>query len=133
MANARWNKNKMDLIKLIPPNHFRTVESFEMRKAEPETRVELELKDNFMQSLNFKVPWDGKLYAYARHTDRFLDFLEENGLRKEELKTIYMQDWDDFFTIILEGTIKDKEISFSASREDMKNLLENCCRIPAQK
>ncbi|MGB8454143.1 MAG: hypothetical protein WCD89_17665 [Anaerocolumna sp.] len=133
MANERFTKKEMDLKKLIPSNHFRTVESFAMRKVKSETNVEIELKDSFMQSLNFKAPWDGKLYAYARHTDEFIDFLKENGLGIEDLKTIYMQDWDNFFNIIFEGSNIKKEVSFFASKEDMKNLLENCCRIQEQK
>lgn len=133
MANERFQKNNIDLKKLIPSNHFRTVESFTMRKVKSETNVEIELKDSFMKSLNFKVPWDGKLYAYARHTEELLNFLAVNGLTKEELQTIYIQDWDNCFNIIFETNNSKKEISFFASKEDLKDLLENCCRIPEQR
>jgi len=133
LANERFNKKVIDLIKLIPSNHFRTVESFAMRKVKSETNVEIDLKDNFMKSLNFKVPWDGKLYAYARNTEEFLKFLSENELTKEDLKTIYMQDWDNYFNLIFESTNSKREISYFVKKEEIKELLENCCRIPEQK
>jgi hypothetical protein len=133
MTNERFNKKMIDLTRLIPADHFRTVESFEMRKAKSEVNVEIELKDNFIQKLNFIVPWDGKLYAYARYTGGLLDFCREQNLNEDTINTIYMQDWDDKFTIVIEGKDSESEISFYVTDDDMKDLLEKCCRIPEQK
>ncbi len=133
MTNERFNKKVIDLTKLIPADHFRTVESFEMKKAKTEINVEIELKDNFIQELKFIVHWDGKLYAYARYSEGLLRLCRELNLKAEDIKTIYMEDWDDRFTVIMERADGGQEISFYVSGENMKELLENCCRIPEQK
>ena len=133
MTNERFNKKMIELKALIPSDHFRTVESFEMRKAKTEINVEIELKDNFIQNLKFKVPWDGKLYAYARNTDELVKLCSEKNITVEEIKTIYFEDWDDKFSIIVETKDRRKEISYYVSVEDVKELLENCCRIASQK
>lgn len=133
MANERFNKSEMDIKKIIPPNHFRTVESFHMHKVKAETKVEIELKDNFKKELKFNVPWDGKLYAYYLSTQAFLEFCRKEGVDAKDITTIYIEDWDKNFSVILETLDTKRELSFYAARQDMKYLLENCCRIPEQR
>jgi len=133
MTNERFNKSELDIKIVIPPNHFRTVESFQMHKVKAETKVEIELKDNFKQELNFKVPWDGKLYAYFLRTQAFLELCREKNVDAEDILTIYIEDWDKNFSVIFETTDAKRELSFYAARQDMKYLLENCCRIPEQR
>ena len=133
MANDRYNKKEIELKKYIPSDHFRTVESFEMLKAKSETRAEIELKDNFKQQLSFHVPWDGKLYAYIRRTKEFTELCEENSISEAEIKTVYMQDWDEKFLLNVESGNSSKEAGFFVSNSDMIDLLEHCCRIESQK
>ncbi|BCJ94477.1 hypothetical protein acsn021_20460 [Anaerocolumna cellulosilytica] len=133
MTNERFNKSELDIITIIPSNHFRTVESFHMHKVKAETKVEIELKDKFKQELNFKVPWDGKLYAYYLRTEAFLELCRDKGVDAEEIITIYLEDWDRNFSVIFETNDAKRELSFYAARQDMKYLLENCCRIPEQR
>ncbi len=133
MTNKRFNKRMIDLIKLIPISHFRTVESFEILKAKTEVHVEIDLKDNFIKKLNFPVPWDGKLYAYARCSEGLLGLCSDNNIKFEEIKKIYLEDWDDKFAIIFEIVDREKEFSYYTSIENMKELLENCCRAPSQR
>jgi hypothetical protein len=73
MSGNRKEHPEIKLADYIPWDRFRTVESFSMLSAPSEMRVELELGDTFMTQLHFKVPWDGKLYAYARPTKAFYE------------------------------------------------------------
>ena len=136
MTNKRIDRPEIKLKDYIPPNRFRTVESFDtMHGSASELRTELELKDGFMDSLTFKVPWDGKLYAYARPTDGFYKLCEQFGLFADKTTTLYFQDWDTKFLLAIEKTEDDKRqvLTFFASSEDVRDMLENCCRIEAQK
>ena len=70
----------LKLSELIPYDHFRTVESFEMAKAPSESRVTLGLKKEFMSRLDFILPWDGALEGYARRTEAYEKLCESKGL-----------------------------------------------------
>lgn len=131
--NDRFNKPKIDLKSYIPYDHFRTVESFESRKAKSEFNSEVELKDNFMKRLSFKVPWDGKLYAYVRQTESLQKLFTEHGLTSREIESISFEDWDGQFVLIMETADRRRDLSFFVSADDMWYLLEHCCRIPKQK
>lgn len=133
MTNDRFNKKELDLKPLIPPSYFRTIESFDMHSANTELKVEIELKDNFMKQIGFKVPWDGKLYAYYRVTDAFKDYCVENNIEISEVNIIFLEDWDEKFSVIIETLDRKRELSFYVSKGDVKYLLENCCRIPSQR
>lgn len=123
----------MKLEPLIPASHFRTVESFQMPKAKSELKVEIDLKDDFMKKIGFSLPWDGKLYAYFRITESFRSFCKERDLNVSDIDTIYLEDWDLVFSVIIETRDKGRELSFYVSTEDVNFLLENCCRVPSQK
>ncbi len=115
---------------LLPYDHFRTVESFEMAKAASEMRVELGLKPPFMEKLAFALPWDGALLGYARKTPAM-----EELCRREEIEfdraELYMNDWGDRFLMTLDDEAGRKSFSFYVTPGEMKELLEKCCKIPA--
>lgn len=133
MTNDRFVKKHLDLKGLIPASHFRTIESFQMKKANSEIKVEIELKDDFMKELTFRVPWDGKLYAYYRTCEQFILYCREADITVTDVNIIFLEDWDDKFSVIIETVDRTKELSFYVKKEDVKYLLENCCRIPSQK
>ena len=133
MTNERFHKREIELLKIIPPTHFRTVESFHMKKTSTEIGVEIDLKDTFLQKLSFKAPWDGKLYAYARITKEFEQLCNEINIAAKEIKLMYLEDWDAKFSLIIEGENNNRELSFYVSSFDVLELLMNCCRIPEQK
>ncbi len=133
MANERFHKREIELLKIIPPTHFRTVESFAMKKSTTEISVEIDLKDTFLQKLSFRAPWDGKMYAYARITKEFEKLCSEINIAANEIKLIYLEDWDTKFSLIIEGEDNNRELSFYVSSFEVLELLKNCCRIPEQK
>lgn len=133
MTTERFINRSIELLRYISPQHFRTVASFEMKKAPSEVNVEIEMKDRFMKRLSFYVPWDGKLYAYAQKSQSFLKLCADNGMGKEDIKAIYLEDWDDKFLMVIEGGGNRRELAFFVSDSDMLTLLQNCLRIPSQK
>ncbi len=133
MANERFHKREIELLKIIPPTHFRTVESFAMKKSTTEISVEIDLKDTFLQKLSFRAPWDGKMYAFARITKEFEKLCSEINIAANEIKLIYLEDWDTKFSLIIEGEDNNRELSFYVSSFEVLELLKNCCRIPEQK
>lgn len=133
MTNDRFIKKQIDLKLFIPTSHFRTIESFQMKKADSEIKVEIDLKDKFMKELKFIVPWDGKLYAYFRATEEFITYCKEGNFNVKDINIIFLEDWDNKFSVILETKDRQKELSFYVTKEAVKYLLENCCRIPTQK
>lgn len=135
MSKNRKDRPEIRLEKYIPPSCFRTVASFEMLHAPSELKAELELGDGFMNALTFRVPWDGKLYAYARPTPVFYDFCGEYGLSADKTTTLYFQDWESKFLLAIEKANGEARqvLTFCVPSADVRFLLENCCRIPDQK
>ena len=128
MAEREFEK----LSELIPYDHFRTVESFEMAKAPSESRVTLGLKKEFMSRLDFILPWDGALDAYLRRCEAFEKLCESKGLDPKKTE-IYMNDWGDRFLVTLDDEQSRKNFSFYVTSDEVKTLLEECCRIPAHR
>ena len=131
MSNTRYDKPEIDLSHLIPYKYFRTVESFDMIKAPKEVPVRLQLKKNFMDKLTFVLPWDGDVLGYARRTNALDELCKLTKIEIENL-TIYLNDWDDCFQLTLEAAVNKKETYFFVKSEDVREMLENCCRIPSQ-
>lgn len=135
MANTRTNRPVIRLADYIPPDRFRTVENFDMHRAPSELCVELELNKLFMDKLSFSVPWDGKLYAYTRPLPEFLILCEKSGINVGLPITLYLQDWDKKFLLAIENSDCERceESTFFVPSADVRELLENCCRIEGQK
>ncbi len=134
MPVQRSARPYIDLPAVIPASHFRTVEGFEPEDLiRKETPVSLTLKKRFMKRLSFPLPWDGRVFAYVRWSPGFRSFCQENGLEPRDLRKLYLVDWDDRFMLILETQWADREMSFSVEPEQLRQLLENCMRIPAQR
>jgi len=135
VSKNRKDRPEIHLEKYIPPSRFRTVESFGMLRAPSELKTELELSDGFMNALSFHVPWDGKLYAYARPTPEFYEFCGEYGLSADKTTTLYFQDWESKFLLAIEKANGEARqvLTFFVPSSDVKFLLENCCRIRGQK
>lgn len=135
MAASRTDRPQIALENYLTPYRFRTVSSFRMQRAPSELRAELELGDAFMQKLSFRVPWDGKLYAYATPRKAFFTLCAENAFTPSRDTTLYFQDWDTKFLLAIENSMADRRqiLTFFLSPGDVLSLLENCCRIPEQK
>ena len=132
MSDDKKLRQYLPLGQLLPYDHFRTVESFEMPKAKSEMRVELGLKPPFMAKLDFVLPWDGALLGYVRRTKALDDLCRGEGVDPERA-VFCMNDWDDRFLMVLDDEPGKKNFSFYVTPEEMKTLLEKCCRIPAQR
>lgn len=132
MANDRMNKPLINLKEVLPPNHFRTVESFKNLKAPSEFPVVIDMKTATKKQLSFSVSWDGILYAYARATDGLLKLAKKATISEISDVSASLNDWDDKFALIFEDKNKN-EYSYFVSKADVIDLLENCCRIPQQR
>ena len=120
------------LSELIPYDHFRTVESFEMAKAPCESRVTLGLKPDFMARLELNLPWDGALEGYARRTEALNSLCKVSKLDPERCE-IYINDWNDRFLVTLDDEPGRRNYSFYVTSEEVKQLLNECCLIPSQR
>ena len=120
----------MSLTDFIPWKLFRTTLS-EYRHYPPgvsEIFVEIQLKEPFAKSLSFDVPWDGLMYGYVRGKKEIVEKLGDFSV----IKLISLQDWDDRFLLLFENEDKSKEKPFFVSQDDVRELLENCRRVPEQ-
>lgn len=132
MSDDKKLRQYLPLGQLLPYDHFRTVESFEMPKAKSEMRVELGLKPPFMAKLDFVLPWDGALLAYARKTTALEELCRREGIDFGRAE-LYINDWGDKFLMMLDDEPGKRNFSFYVTPGEMKKLLETCCRIPAQR
>lgn len=130
MANPYKNSPTVGLAEYIPTKRFRTI--LPDQRHTPcgisELPVEIQLKKAFAKTLSFKVPWDGLLYGFVRGKK---DIAEKIG-DFAEIKHISLQDWESEFLLLFEGEDKGAEKAFFVSSNDVKELLENCLRVPEQ-
>ena len=49
-----------------------------------------------------------------------------------EVKKITVSDWDDKFQLLFEGEKETDEMPFFVTGEEVRELLENCRRVPEQ-
>ena len=131
MSASRYDKPMLELERLIPYDHFRTIESFDMSKCGTEVNAALELKAPFMKTLSFSLPWDGILYAYVRRTAAFNEYCRRSGIDPEKV-SVYLNDWDDRFHLLVESADGKRDASCFVKSLSVRDLLERCCRIPAQ-
>ena len=132
MPEDKKERQYIALSSILPYDHFRTVESFDMAKAKIEMKAEIGLKAPFMDRLEFRLPWDGALLGYVRRTKALDDLCRGEGVDPERA-VFCMNDWDDRFLMVLDDEPGKKNFSFYVTPEEMKTLLEKCCRIPAQR
>ncbi|MGN0174010.1 MAG: hypothetical protein ACI39F_06180 [Acutalibacteraceae bacterium] len=133
MGNSRMKKPEISFKGILLPDHFRTVGSFDYIKAPSEIPVVIEVKNDTKKKLDFKISWDGEIYAYARCTPEFLKLSDKNDVSQIGDLTASLNDWDDKFALTFDNTDDNKEYSYFVSKEDVIYLLNNCCRIPEQK
>ena len=131
MPDDKEERQYLKLAALLPYDHFRTIESFEMAKAPSEMRVEVGLKPPFMGRLDFLLPWDGALLGYARKTPAMEELCTAMGINSARAE-LYLNDWGDKFLATLDDEPGRKNFSFYVTPGEMKELLEKCCKIPAQ-
>ena len=101
MTDDKKERQYLKLAALLPYDHFRTVESFEMSKAPSEMRVEVGLKPPFMGRLDFLLPWDGALLGYARKTPAMEELCTAMGINFARAE-LYLNDWGDKFLATLD-------------------------------
>lgn len=118
------------LEEFMPSAGFRTVLFQQSKKTGgvDEISVEVELKDKFMKTLSFPVPWDGKLYGYIRKNKLLTDIT-----KTKKITMISLHDWDNNFLMLIERAEEKEEVPFLVTNEEVKNLLENCLRVPQQR
>lgn len=120
---------------LLPADRFRTV-SQEVRDTVSlttnEVAVTITMKPSFAKELHFPVPWDGILYGVVRKPET----LQKIGTDTDGIfwvKSISCNDWDDCFLLVLESDDVKQYRAFYISREEVRDLLEHCLRIPEQR
>lgn len=130
MANPYKNAPTVRLSDYIAVKRFRTIlpEQRHTPCGVSELPVEIQLKKTFAKSLSFKVPWDGLLYGFVRGKK---DIAEKLG-DFVAVKLISLQDWEHSFLLLFEGEDKGAEKAFFVSADDVRELLENCLRVPEQ-
>lgn len=130
MANPYKNAPTVRLSEYIPAKRFRTIlpEQRHTPCGISELPVEIQLKKAFSKTLSFKVPWDGLLYGFVRGKKDIAGTLGDFS----EIKHISLQDWDSEFLLLFEGEDKGTEKAFFVSGDDVRELLENCLRVPEQ-
>lgn len=133
MRNTRMDKPAVSLKDILPCDHFRTVESFRCLRAPSEIPVNITLKDRFRKTLSFPTEWDGIMYGYARYTERLTQLLVDSGIPATGDVLLSITDWDDKFDLSVEERSLKREASFFVTDADVRELLEGCCRIPAQR
>ncbi len=129
MANPYKNAAEVKLAEYIPAKLFRTIlpEQRHFPCGISELPVEIQLKKEYAKTLSFEVPWDGTMYGFVRGKN---DIALKLG--NTAIKHISIQDWDDRFLLLFEGEDKGDEIPFFVSPDDVRELLENCLRVPEQ-
>jgi len=115
----------------ISSQRFRTVTSkqFKLPCGISEIPVEIEVKQKFAESLSFKTSSSGIIYGFVR-TNALLKELDTET--DDNIQLISLHDWDNKFLMVIETKSKG-ELAFNVLSEDVKELLENCVRIPEQK
>ena len=83
MPEDKKERQYIALSSILPYDHFRTVESFDMAKAKIEMKAEIGLKAPFMDRLEFRLPWDGALLGYVRRTKALDDLCRGEGVDPE--------------------------------------------------
>lgn len=129
MANPYKDAPAVRLSEYIPAKLFRTIlpEQRHTPCGISELPVEIQLKKAFAKTLSFKVPWDGLMYGFVRGKKDIFAKLGDFAARH-----VSIQDWDDRFLLLFEGADKGSEKPFFVSPADVKELLENCLRVPEQ-
>lgn len=131
MANPYKNAESIVLSDFIPAEYFRTI-SPEHRKLGggiSEIPVEVQMKEAFAKTLSFPVPWDCIVYGFVRSKRNIIEKL--GGF--EKLSRIHIVDWDDRFLVMFEGEKETDEKPFFVTPDEVRYMLENGRRIPAQK
>lgn len=129
MADSYKNAKSVKLADYIPADKFRTILSKQrhMEGGVSEIPVEIHMKRLFADTLSFYVEWDGIVYGFVRGKK---DILEK--LSGFDVKRIIISDWDDKFQLLFEGEKATDEIPFFVTGEEVRELLENCRRVPEQ-
>ncbi len=129
MSNQYNDAKFVTLDEFITPVKFRTILP-EHRKAGggvSEIPVEIHTKPPFTKSLSFKVGWDGIIYGYVRGKKEISAKLGGTPI----IVKITVTDWDDRFLMVFEGS-ENEEIPYFVKSDEVRELLENCLRVPEQ-
>lgn len=129
MANSYKNAPSAKLADFIPAEKFRTIlaKHRHMEGGVSEIPVEIHMKKLFADTLSFYVGWDGIVYGFVRGRNVISEKLSGFDVRK-----ITISDWDDKFQLLFEGEEATDEIPFFVTGEEVRELLENCRRVPEQ-
>ncbi len=123
MAQRFEDVKKIDLAEIFQVKDFRLIRE-EHRKIKggiSEIPVKVDLKKEFAKSLNFKAPWDGEFYGFIKCK---YDLFKKTGY--DNTKRITIVDWDSHCVMIFEDDKGNEEPIYSASKDELKKLLENC-------
>ena len=130
MANSYKNAESVTLSDYISADKFRMIlpEYRHMEGGISEIPVEIHMKRPFAETLSYNVEWDGIIYGYVRGKKQIQEKL--NGFPK--VARITITDWDDKFQQLFEGEEETCEIPYFVSTEEVRTMLEDCKRVPAQ-
>ena len=120
----------IEIHKLISYKWFRTVDDTECSGSPSEYLIHIDLKDEFRNSLSFKTPFHGNLYAYAFVTEEFNKVINTYNFTQNGVK-VDLVDWDDRFVISFEEN--HVEVQFFCNKDDVRYILEHCIRTPEQR
>lgn len=129
MADSYKNAPSVRLADFIPAEKFRTIlaKNRHIEGGVSEIPVEIHMKRRFADTLSFYVEWDGIVYGFVRGKKEISEKL--SGF---DAKRITITDWDDKFQLLFEGEIETDERPFFVTGEEVRQLLENCRRVPEQ-
>ena len=130
MANSYKNAESVTLSDFISADRFRMIlpEHRHMEGGISEIPVEIQMKRPFADTLSLNVEWDGIVYGYVRGKKSILEKLKNFPV----VTRITLTDWDDKFQLLFEGEKETDELPYFVSADEVRTLIENCKRVPAQ-
>jgi hypothetical protein len=124
------NRRANTFVKLedyIPAAGFRTVlpGQLSLPHAPAEILVDIYVSEDFGQSLDIYVPWDGALYGYVTAGETLKAFFGKKDRYRAE--RVYLNDWNDKFLLVMEDkSVDGKEQAFFTTTDEVRYLLEHC-------
>jgi len=108
----------------IPSRSFRLILPSQLKYpcGYSEYRVEIELLEDFVGSLNFPVPWDYRLYGFFHGSAESSAIFD--GFGEKEKGKVCLYDWGDRIKIFFVSRSQRKEKAFFCTRAELKTLLE---------
>lgn len=114
---------KVKLEDYIPIHNFRIVGSDikDIPGGPTELKIEISIKDTFLQKLNPYISRSGRVYGWVRMPPLLI---KEND--KNPIKDIELYDWTEKFLMLIVYKNSSKKKGFYISNDEVEKLLDNC-------